>query len=137
MDFDDLLGEPDDLWPPNIIQIWNTDRFVGLKYEQRLALVCFLFNNGVSPTIIKSLPSKGHVVLNNASARKHWHSIITACENNETFRSYHWAFDVISGNETYLDGSIKRYSNTHDLEQRAFKSKKVKVWGTGEFTGTF
>ena len=133
---DDLLGKPDDKsiykWPLDIIQIYK-DRLVGLKYKQRLAFVCFLFNNGVSSTIIKSLPSEGHVVLNNLDAHKHWNSIITACENNKTFRSYHWAFDVISGNETYLDGRIKRYSNTHDLEQCAFKSKKVKVWGTGEF----
>ena len=133
MDFDDLLGTPDDLWPLNIIQIWNKDRLVGLEYKQRLALVCFLYNNGVSPTIIKSLPSKGHVVFNKPDGLGHWNSIVDSCQNDKTFRSDHWSFNVISGNVTYLDGSIKRYSNTHDLEQRAFKSKKVKVWGTGEF----
>ena len=86
MDFDDLLGKPDDLWPLDIIQIWNKDRLVGLKYKQRLALVCFLFNNGVSPTIIKSLPSEGHIVFNNPEGLKEppglkdWNSIADSCE---------------------------------------------------------
>ena len=96
----DLVGEPAGRWP---------DHCDHLNYRDRMRLIVFLFENGVSPELIKELASCTQIYLLDASAEMHWTSLAQACANDnvKAFRAQYYARDLISGDVVHLDGRVE------------------------------
>ena len=103
LDIQDMIGSAD-AWPKFIRKLfWRSD----LKYKDRLLLVAFGWNNGVSPHLLYRTLRFTGPLRRNPKAEKEMDSLYQTFDNEKKYRCKYYSYDLTLGRMTFLNGDTK------------------------------
>jgi hypothetical protein len=99
----DLIG-PADRWPKFVRKLFWESR---LSYRERLILVCFAFNNGLSFHALMNCLRFTGPLKRKPTAEIKMEKLFHLFDSNEEYRAKYYSFDIELRKVTYLNGKVK------------------------------